>query len=64
MQRVIDQGDLRPMRANVDAMDDLKRILEERTPFYAKAHARLNTAGRNVEKCLSELIEIAGLIVS
>ncbi len=64
MQRVIDQGDLRPMRANVDAMDDLKRILDERTPFYAKAHAKLNTAGRDVENCLSELIEIAGLTVS
>jgi hypothetical protein len=52
------------MRANVDAMDDLKRILEERTPFYAKAHAKLNTAGRDVENCLSELIEITGLTVS
>ena len=59
MQRVIDQGDFRPMQANADAMDDLQQILEERTPFYAKAHARLNTSGRDVQDCIDELIEIA-----
>lgn len=58
MQRVIDQGDLRPMQANADAMDDLKQILEERTPFYDKAHARLNTSGRDIEQCLRELIDV------
>lgn len=63
MQRVIDQGDIRPMQANDDAMDDLKRILEERTPFYAKAHSHLNTTGKNMEVCLSELIEISGLTI-
>jgi XRE family aerobic/anaerobic benzoate catabolism transcriptional regulator len=61
MRRVIEQGDLRPMQANADAMDDLKRILQERTPFYAKAHAQLGTAGRNIGDCLTELIGIAGL---
>ena len=59
MQRVIDQGDSRPMRANADAMGDLKQILEERTPFYTKAHAQLNTAGRDIEHCVNEIIEIA-----
>ncbi len=59
MQRVIDQGDFRPMQANADAMDDLKQILEERTPFYAKAHAQLNTSGRDVQDCIDGLIEIA-----
>lgn len=58
MRRVIDQGDMRPMQANTDAMDDLTRILEERTPFYEKAHARLNTTGRDVEQCLRELVDI------
>ncbi len=61
MQRVIDQGDIRPMQANDDAMDDLKRILDERTPYYAKAHSHLNTAGKDTESCLSELIEISDL---
>ncbi len=39
MQRVIDQGDMRPMQSNDDAMADLRRILEAREPFYAQAHA-------------------------
>ena len=61
MQRVIDQGDFRPMQANADAMKDLQQILDERTPFYAKAHARLNTAGRDVRHCLNELVQIANV---
>ena len=61
MQRVIDQGDVRPMQANADAMVDLKHILEERTPFYEKAHSHLNTAGKDIDNCLNELIEITGL---
>ncbi len=61
MQRVIDQGDLRPMQANMDAMDDLKQILRERTPYYEKAHARINTTGRSTAQCLDNLIEIAAV---
>jgi len=61
MQRVIDQGDVRPIQAQDDAMDDLKRILDERTPFYEKAHSQLNTAGRDVESCLDELVAMIGL---
>lgn len=58
MQRVIDQADLRPMQANADAMEDLKQILEERTPFYEKAHARLDTTGKDVEQSLGELVDL------
>lgn len=58
MQRVIDQGDLRPMQANADAMNDLQQILEERTPFYEKAHARLNTSGRDVEQSFRDLADL------
>ncbi len=55
MQRVIDQGDLRPMAGNEDAMSDLRRILQEREPFYAKAHHILDTSTRNVDDCAAEL---------
>jgi len=61
MQRVVDQGDLRPMQANVDAMDDLKQILRERTPFYEKAHARISTSERSIDQCVDDLIEIAAV---
>lgn len=58
MQRVIDQGDLRPMAGSNDAMTDLKRILEERKLFYAKAHHTLDTSTRSVDDCAEELVRI------
>jgi XRE family aerobic/anaerobic benzoate catabolism transcriptional regulator len=59
MRRVIAQGDLRPMADNDDAMSDLRRILAEREPYYARAHARLDTSGRGVEECAGALIAMA-----
>jgi XRE family transcriptional regulator, aerobic/anaerobic benzoate catabolism transcriptional regulator len=49
MRRVLAQGDLRPMSGHREAMDDLKRILAGRTPFYAKADIAINTSGRSLE---------------
>lgn len=55
MTRVMAQGDFRPMAGNREAMDDLKLILAERTPFYAKADFSLDTSGRTVDDSLAEL---------
>ena len=55
MNRVVAQGDLRPMSGNREAMADLKLILNERTPFYAKADLRFDTSGKALEPCFSEL---------
>jgi XRE family transcriptional regulator, aerobic/anaerobic benzoate catabolism transcriptional regulator len=44
MRRVVAQGDMRPMAANPEAMDDLKGILAGRAAFYSKAEFRLNTS--------------------
>ena len=55
MQRVIDQGDLRPIQDNDDAMSDLQRIIQQRETLYKQAHARLDTSGRTPEDCISEL---------
>ena len=58
MQRVVAQGDLRPMQGNVEAaMDDLKRILAEREKEYLTAHYVLDTTGRSIDSCFDELIE-------
>jgi XRE family aerobic/anaerobic benzoate catabolism transcriptional regulator len=57
MQRVIVQGDLRPMSNNRDAMSDLKRILDEREVLYSKADVQVDTAGRTIEECLEALIQ-------
>jgi XRE family aerobic/anaerobic benzoate catabolism transcriptional regulator len=55
MARVIAQGDMRPMAGNVEAMDDLRRILEGRAPLYAQADAVVDTAGRTAEQSLAAL---------
>lgn len=58
MSRVIAQGDLRPMANNVDAMDDLCRILKERTPYYEKAHLTLDTSGKTIEQSYAMLLKL------
>ena len=58
MNRVIEQGDLRPMAENAKAMDDLVSILRSREPLYAKADRVLDTAGRKPEQSLRELTSL------
>lgn len=58
MQRVIDQGDLRPMADNKEAMQDLQQILIERSPYYKKADAILDTSGKSIEQSFAELIAL------
>jgi XRE family aerobic/anaerobic benzoate catabolism transcriptional regulator len=58
MQRVIAQGDLRPMAGSREAMHELKDILNAREPFYRQAHVHLNTSGRTVDQSFNELLEI------
>lgn len=57
MQRVIAQGDMRPMANNRDAMSDLKRILAERETLYRKADIQVETSGRTFEESLEILIQ-------
>ena len=47
--RVAQQGDLRPMAASKEAMDDLRRILSGRAAFYSKAEFRLDTSTQPLE---------------
>jgi XRE family transcriptional regulator, aerobic/anaerobic benzoate catabolism transcriptional regulator len=56
MKRVLDQGDLRPMADGPQAMDDLKAILESRTPLYAKANAVVSTSGKTESEVLGALL--------
>ena len=46
MSRVAAQGDLRPMAASREAMDDLKSILASRAAFYSKADMRIDTSAQ------------------
>ena len=56
MDRVLAQGDKRPMSGNREAMEDLKRILESRTQFYSKADKTVDTSGLTTEQAFSQLI--------
>jgi XRE family aerobic/anaerobic benzoate catabolism transcriptional regulator len=54
MSRVMAQGDLRPMAASREAMQDLKAILATRSAFYSKATMRVDTSAQP----LAETFEI------
>jgi len=56
MSRVVAQGDTRPMADSEVAMEDLKRILADRAPLYAKADVTVDTAGRSVEEGYAALL--------
>jgi len=55
MARVVAQGDLRPMQGKVEAIDDLKRILDAREPLYRKADVTLDTSGDDAQQSLTKL---------
>ncbi len=55
MGRVAAQGDLRPMAASQEAMEDLRRILDGRAAFYSKADLRVNTGSKTLEQAFDTL---------
>jgi XRE family aerobic/anaerobic benzoate catabolism transcriptional regulator len=59
MQRVIDQGDLRPMQEdNRQAMRDLRAILASREALYARADLVLDTSGKSVGESFLQLVDV------
>jgi XRE family aerobic/anaerobic benzoate catabolism transcriptional regulator len=61
MQRVIAQGDMRPMAKSARAMQDLVSILRSREPLYAKAEIALSTSGKTPEQNVAELLNLIAL---
>ena len=59
MQRVIEQGDLRPMAGSNEAMEDLQNILASREDFYSKAQFRLDTSRQSLDDTFSSLKDLA-----
>ena len=49
MRRVTEQGDLRPMVESAEAMEDLRRILGGRAPFYSKAEFTIDTSAQPLD---------------
>jgi XRE family aerobic/anaerobic benzoate catabolism transcriptional regulator len=62
MSRVLAQGDLRPMAGSRQAMDDLRLILAERSPFYAKADLIFDTSGKSLTESFLQLKSLASQI--
>jgi len=58
MQRVIAQGDMRPMAASPEAMEDLKRILAGRESQYRKADEVVDTSGLSVAASFARLRDV------
>lgn len=58
MNRVVAQGDLRPMTGNRAAMNDLKSILAAREADYARADASLDTSNQGFGQTLDLLESI------
>lgn len=54
-QRVVDQGDLRPMNDHPRAMAELEKILAEREPRYALADRTVLTSGMSPDRIADEI---------
>ena len=54
-QRVLDQGDRRPMTNHPRAMAELRSILARREPLYAQCEIEVLTSGKGVDEVASEV---------
>ncbi len=55
LRRVTAQGDMRPMAASKEAIEDLKSILAGRAAFYSKAQLSLDTSAQGLEATFAAL---------
>lgn len=62
MQRVIAQGDTRPMSENREAMAELQSILAGREPLYRRADAIVDTSMKTIPEALELLVNAAQAI--
>ena len=58
-RRVMEQGDLRPMRNRPSAMAELRSLLTQRTPLYAQAHLVIETSVLGLEGSVDEVCRAA-----
>src|SRR6185295_101028 len=49
MARVIAQGDMRPFKGRSAALDEIKKLLEDRKKLYAQAAVTVDTSGKTVK---------------
>jgi XRE family aerobic/anaerobic benzoate catabolism transcriptional regulator len=56
LARVAAQGDERPMRGRPRAMEELRRLLEEREPQYQRCALHVDTSAHDVESVVREIL--------
>ena len=54
-QRVVNQGDARPMRENPRAMEELRALFAARAPLYGEAELVVETSGRTITEVAKEV---------
>jgi XRE family aerobic/anaerobic benzoate catabolism transcriptional regulator len=59
MQRVMAQGDLRPFKGSSAALEEIRRLLADRSRLYARADAVLDTSQHTLKQSLAELKALA-----
>jgi XRE family aerobic/anaerobic benzoate catabolism transcriptional regulator len=59
-ERVIAQGDQRPMRGRPRALEELRALLEEREAAYARCEVTVDTSSDPVETAVARLLERFG----
>lgn len=57
LSRVRAQGDLRPMANHQDALSDLRRILGQREPLYARADVTVDTSALGLARSVRAVVE-------
>ena len=60
--RVVAQGDIRPMVNNPRAMDELKELLRTREPLYAEAELVVDTSKNSAEESVELIVQKLGLV--
>jgi XRE family aerobic/anaerobic benzoate catabolism transcriptional regulator len=55
--RVVAQGDARPMRGRANAMSELKALLRERTPLYAQASHVVDTSSVGLDETVERVLK-------
>ena len=64
MNRVLAQGDQRPIKGRPRPMEELNAILERRQALYAKAEASVETSGKSVENAAAEVVQAVQLLTA
>ena len=57
LQRVIAQGDQRPVRDSSDALSELRQILAARSPLYAEAELHVDTSDREPDAVAGQIVD-------